>query len=604
MTYSRPSTFQQSDGSPAEDIVGEMSIEAYIDRLDSFRSSSAPFHYPLPLMAELLDTETYEHWNAVGVPLRPKITEILKSYDVQHTRWWLRVYNFSKPGYPNGVLKMPTVRVELEGSKGRNFGVARDAILHLLRQHGLSEFHVELIDLERCFEPSLFPLGPERASVKSYNAIRDELAALISLRLKLRWSAMCIFLVGKTENLARPTIVVMVIPLTTYNWNNLTAEVNEVIRPKMPPGESLGIGFLPGDRGLLTGEREEHHGKSFAYEDFKYLSPDSSMGIRNGIGGGTVGGFVDLTCNGVTRRGILTNYHVVAPLESAPAQVRRQADRYGSSLFRQDPTRTTAIFMALPDIAATRKHLEETASILMIKSEEIREEQRLRIAAGARPLEMHEIQLRNRGTELYQRTSKLKALEKMPYMVGNLLVSSGKLMISPRVDRSIFLDWAFIELSADIPLQQRRNELPKKKSAGLHGKNPQAYGIDETYVGDAATCPILGFSKIEPGEWYFKNGRTTGITTGICHGIELYTPRSGNDLVRYDTEGKEVKVTNGIMKEWVILNRRLHGTSTQNEFCMQGDSGAFVINSRGEVAGLLYGYLHGFCGPPSEDSEE
>ncbi|KAL9108772.1 MAG: hypothetical protein Q9187_008249, partial [Circinaria calcarea] len=553
---------------------------------------------------EPLDTEIYEHWNAVGVPLRPKVTEILKSYNVQHIRWRLRACNLSKPGYPNGALKIPTVRVELEGSKGRNFGVARDAILHLLRQHGLSEFHVELIDLERYFEPSLFPLGPERASVKFYNAIRDELAALISLRLKLRWSAMCIFLVGKTENLARPTIVVMVIPLTIYNWNSLTAEMNAIIRPRLPPGESLGIEFLPGDRGLLTGEREEPHGKSFANGEFKYLSPGSSMGIINGTGGGTVGGFVDLTCNGVTRRGILTNYHVVAPLESAPAQVRRQADRYGSSVFRQDPTRTTAIFMALPDIAATRKDLERTAAILMKDSGEIREEQRLRTAAGARPLEMHESELRRMGTQLYQRTNKLNALEKMPYMVGNVLVSSGKLMISPRVDTSIFLDWAFIELSTDVPLQQRRNELPKASSAGLYGKNPLDYGVNKVYAGDGATIPVRGFSKIEPGEWYFKNGRTTGITTGICHGTELYSPRSGNDLVRYDAEGKEVKVTNGITKEWVILNRRLHSVSTQNDFCMQGDSGAFVINSRGEVAGLLYGYLHGFCGPPSEDSEE
>ena len=608
MACSPPTTFPQADRPLLEETVGDMSIEAYIDESDSFRSNSAPFRLPYPLKREALDTETCEHWNTAGVGLRPQINGILQTYGIQHIRWWLQVYNLSKPGYPNGALKTPTVRIELEGSKGRNFGDARDAIFRLLRQHGLNKFHVELIDLERCFEPSLFPLGPEHASVRFYNTIRDELATLISLRLTSRWSAMCIFSVGKTEKLARPSIVVMVKPLTNHNWSTLIVEVNAIILPKLAPGQSLGIEFFPGERGLLTDEPEEPRGKSFAGEDFRFLSPGSSMGIMNGTGGGTVGGFVNLTCNGITRRGILTNYHVVAPPESAPAHILLQADRYGSNISHQDSTRTTAIFMALPDIDATKKVLEANSTRLIKQSDAIREEQRLRIAAEARTLNSHNVQLKNLSAELYKRTTKLDALQQMPYTVGNVLVSSGKFMSSHQANTSINLDWAFVEVSTSVPLQRRLNELPRGSTQGLHIKKPQDYGLDGTYVGDGLILPFQGFSKIEPGHWYFKQGRTTGITTGICHGTELYSPRSGNDLVRYNAEGKEVKATEGVNKEWIILDKELPGLGRpepiQKTFCLQGDSGSFVVNEHGEVAGLMYGNLRGHCGPSEQSSTE
>ena len=87
--------------------------------------------------------------------------------------------------------------------------------------------------------------------MKFYNSIRDELAALVSLRLTSGWTSICIFLVGKTEKLARPAVVVMVKPLTNYNWSNLFLEMNATIQPKLPRGESLSITFLPGERGLL-----------------------------------------------------------------------------------------------------------------------------------------------------------------------------------------------------------------------------------------------------------------------------------------------------------------------------------------------------------------
>lgn len=67
-----------------------MSVEACIDRLDSFMSNSAPYHLPDPLKWEALDTGNYERWDAAEVALRPQINEILENYDIQNIRWWLR----------------------------------------------------------------------------------------------------------------------------------------------------------------------------------------------------------------------------------------------------------------------------------------------------------------------------------------------------------------------------------------------------------------------------------------------------------------------------------------------------------------------------------
>lgn len=95
---------------------------------------------------------------------------------------------------------------------------------------------------------------------------------------------------------------------------------------------------------------------------------------------------------------------------------------------------------------------------------------------------------------------------------------------------------------------------------------------------------IGGFSKIEKGSWYFKIGRTTGITTGICQVIEVDVGRQVQ--VRYDRSGKKVILDKCTTRELVIM-------SLTGMFSEPGDSSSFVFNNLGDVAGLLYGELTG-----------
>lgn len=91
-----------------------------------------------------------------------------------------------------------------------------------------------------------------------------------------------------------------------------------------------------------------------------------------------------------------------------------------------------------------------------------------------------------------------------------------------------------------------------------------------------------------PGEWYFKCGRTTDITAGICNGVEVNCPYKGK-------EGPQCT------EEYAIMGKKQKGKREEDvAFCEAGDSGAYVFNARGELCGLLYGsfsagYEEGQC---------
>ena len=105
------------------------------------------------------------------------------------------------------------------------------------------------------------------------------------------------------------------------------------------------------------------------------------------------------------------------------------------------------------------------------------------------------------------------------------------------------------------------------------------------------------FGELEKGGYYFKIGRTTRITGGICNGTLAYSNWLPADRVRYDENGEVVHITPGITKEYVILSKRPHQSDfCQAEFAEKGDAGSFLINHRGEICGLLYGDTSGFCG--------
>lgn len=108
-------------------------------------------------------------------------------------------------------------------------------------------------------------------------------------------------------------------------------------------------------------------------------------------------------------------------------------------------------------------------------------------------------------------------------------------------------------------------------------------------------CP-KHFGEITKGKWHFKIGRTTGLTTGVCHGAEVEVQRAGQ--VRWRESGNEVVLGKDSTSELVIMAKSKAAFEGNSEsFSKSGDSGSFVTNSLGEVCGLLYGSLSGYVGP-------
>lgn len=102
-----------------------------------------------------------------------------------------------------------------------------------------------------------------------------------------------------------------------------------------------------------------------------------------------------------------------------------------------------------------------------------------------------------------------------------------------------------------------------------------------------AGAPATGFGKIQLEQIYLKNGRTTGVTVGVCNGVHLFIP-------------KHIRYVRGIAltpllpldspfpgsREFLIIP-----TPGTTDFCQPGDSGSLVYDIHGKICGLLFGGL-------------
>lgn len=115
------------------------------------------------------------------------------------------------------------------------------------------------------------------------------------------------------------------------------------------------------------------------------------------------------------------------------------------------------------------------------------------------------------------------------------------------------------------------------------------------YGNQNANQRMRGFSDIVKGGWYFKVGRTSEITTGICNGTEA-TVKIEEERQDYDQHGQPTRyVHHDTSDNLIILNSPLNGDGRQWEFCRGGDSGSLIIDTYGNCAGIMFGNITGFA---------
>lgn len=591
----------------SDDNSGELQLETFLYRTDPYRSSNATTPFPYPLRLRLINLTLRDRLRADS-ELNPNIRRILGSYGIEEI-----YYEFceqSKPGYPGGDALINTLRVLVDVEdhvSTNNWSKARRALSKMLYDRGFETSIVEILDPARTTALRLFPISPNNPLISVYESFREKLIEEVTRSLGNLWTTLCLFSAHRPSQEPAIAVVISIRPRTACDWLVLRSKLEHIIHLEFQvkkiaqSSSSIDIEFAPGNWSMLEPDKEKS-GICFASDVLQHPKLGTSIGVKGEQGCGTLGGFFRLRCGSDLHHGFLTSYQVVAPPESAPKTVKVVADLYGTR-YRQGPandaTKTSVHYFAVKDVEASMTDCDEIISSSRTVHNNIEAEILKRQQFGLEP--KPNLDHRKASALKEERKSRLdqEKLQQLPIKLGNVLVSSGRTW---SVHKRI-LDWALVAMddspvNRDIWKSSAKNQLPPHREAhGMYKHLPDAYGMkDNRYLPGDPPSSIDGFSQLERGQWYFKVGRTTGITTGICHGTKIILNTSGTHELtsvrtKYDGSGKCPGPTKpaGFSEEYLILNSK-HGThaAEQNGFCQTGDSGSLIINGRGEVAGLLF----------------
>ena len=530
----------------------------------------------------------------------------------------------------DGDKKVPVVRILVNAGEGNpleKWSAARRDITALLDDHGFDDLDVEIQDLNRFYQPSLFPIHPSHPAVTIYKSVREDLLVRISNSIGSVWNFLSLFEVGRSANLGEPAIVLMVDPLAERDWSILKASLEAVINNRQDMrGRSLPVEIMPGGWADVPHDQQSRPGLSFL-DDFEgHPRSGTSIGVRGEIGCGTLGGYFHLKSPKKIHKGFLASSHAVAPASSAPSTAILEYDLLGLAYTASDNAagRTWIHYFAQKDVDATRTNAEERLQTLKtevtainerLKRHEERGESASGRSAGIKEMRtdfMQHIRLTEQA---------LLTVKTIPKLYGRTIVASGR-RLTPQMKT---LDYAFVETSSTDT-----NQVPPESSFTDIKGRPIDLGISKQELMLPST--YRSFTNIEAGRWYYKVGRTTRLTSGICNGVEAWVRPSGQHTlfnargavvsVRrfgkklqvneetgrliYDEKGKpkESEDPNDVYyaSEWVIVNATVDGSSIgkQREFCDLGDSGSLILDQYARVAGILWGSVTGYCGPEGE----
>ena len=632
-----------------------MTIEAFLYRSDEYRSTTASIPFPLPLVPGRRPEALHERLQN-DADLRSSLYNFLERHQVTVKRMSFQI--LSKPGYPRGGSKpTPTLQIASEhlGTAGRRqWSPAKRGCQAILEERNI-QAEVEIIDLNRAFIPTILPIHPQDPHIAAYESFRQRLISYVMSKLGNQWCSLCIYAVEHNHNAGRTyQIVLMVPPFTVYDWALMTRRIyKDFIDPLPSLTRDIGVTIIPGVTSTMLADNDDSerddsaNGMSFFDELTALPYMGASIGVRGERGGGTLGGYVNLKQGNQIQRCILTSAHVVQP---ASTTSKAHIDSYFKSGVNipkllndnmQDPRRSIVHTMAIKDINATRADAQSTiASVHRTRGEQ----QSLENELYSRLKQQEEVKPESEESDLadlFQHTLKLSPVEvgslvkaeedkmqqemkgrdttsidrnisifreqsdhansilsmcnSMPRTIGKVYYASGAGLSAAEQ----ILDFALIApYPKDNELLNHAatdNHLPLRPA--FHGQEPGDFeGLSGKYAYPVKPHEI---GSIVKGEWYYKKGRTTGITVGTCHGTEAYVRMTGH-RTKYLANGTKdsFKVYPYSSELMIITPKSRKAEEAQSRaFSQPGDSGAMVIGRNGRVDGLNFGFVCGLCGP-------
>lgn len=354
----------------SEENNGVMDIETYLYRTDPYRSIDQRSPWPLPISDGPCDNATTERLKQSD-QLREKIIAALTDHGIKDNKdFYVRACN--KLMYPDGDNTRLVLRVLLDApdkASTHKWSEARRALASLLSKYGFDNINVELVDLNRAFILSLFPISPDHIAVRAYENCRPALLRLLQDRLAREWTTLSLYRTTTTRAPSRPTavsVVVMVHPYSKSDWSILKFQFNQILQRS---GGEIGVAkgtrteieveFIPGEhRFMPQAEDPTYDSIGSALNLVSRLTPypkmGESLGFRDQTGGGTLGGFFKLRCGNQLHHGFLTNYDVVKESKEPD----RFADQFGTS-YADKAYATKVAFVAKTDAEATLEDIRK-----------------------------------------------------------------------------------------------------------------------------------------------------------------------------------------------------------------------------------------------------
>ena len=511
---------------------------------------------------------------------------------------------FSKPGYPpNFQEQRVTLLIDVDSSRvPQNKEVWRNArqeiYAYFINTFNVGDIEVELIDQFRVFNPRMHYLAPDNPDVVAFNGVRDTFLRCARGLLRENLQAATMFLVQPNVQAEREkwqvSVVLYVTPRTVHDWASTTVILASIIA--LAAGhDKIGVIFIPGAIGALTDgpEMESAEGKSFyGTRESQFPMMGDSIGLVGEGGGGTLGGWMIFETSKAKHWGFLTTSQVAAPSGSQEGTYNRKGvtcnDPENSNL------RATVEWMANTDARRSRQVAEEIKAgpgCPEIQVQKLKNDKLIIEAKGKTPLPLLVAELTRAEQRLAQFNRDLELFRNMPKELGKTLFASGRLVDEGRST----LDYAFVEVKAKQLKENaiRDNLLPNH--AQLAGHLPEDFRLQQNYA--PITGNLRNIGTLQRGDWVFKKGRSTDYTGGRCHGVFMAIfPPAERRQMENGQRGAFGQIDH--VDEYLIISaaeeRQLH--ASMNPFAVTGDSGAFVINARGELVAQLFAVDKTFVG--------
>ncbi|RDW61786.1 uncharacterized protein DSM5745_10458 [Aspergillus mulundensis] len=472
-----------------------------------------PWPYPLTFAdADPALTNTVEACKA-------EIMHILTThgFPTKHHYIWIGLTEITKPEYPNAdeenprtVLKISFVEAPYVPDRLR-IDQARDAVAELLAKKGIA-------NIQKVNDTGV-NVDVEIVSEICAGAHQQEIMQLVNHTLCNNW---CMFWLGLVKHKSNPTIVIYVKPFTIADWSGLARKIKQLLPQDSAVSRDMKVDFLPG----ILSPPEHTRSEKGVYLDGRMRAdgmptPGTSIAVQGHLERptGTLGPFVTLTRGDKTWRCALTSQRALglqlahkAAGNSGPA-TNETTSKAGAE------TKYNILSFAPKDVEQTKEMARDTLRFL---------KKALHDAEAKQPVkEGHIASLKERVAEA---ELKKTALDKMPVKLGRVLLSSSSCQISPKAraerantGRKRVQDWALLELN---PEPFNNNKL------NYFTTMPRLYPRDTPFnpVTDGPASLLLRpgqplddeFGHLSGGKWYFKMGRPTNITSGICNGVPAY----------------------------------------------------------------------------------